>query len=48
MLSDRDLLQLMRAVPVVDPFDPAACEGATINVHLGPLLRQYVSFEPIV
>lgn len=48
MLSDRDLLELLKTAPVVDPFDPAACEGATINLHLGPRVRQYASSEPIV
>lgn len=48
MLSDRDLLRLLEQTPLVEPFDPDNCKGATIDLHLGSRVRQYSSSEPIV
>lgn len=48
MLSDRDLLMLAINNKLVDPFDPKNCEGATINLTLDPLVKRYISKEPLM
>lgn len=48
MLSDRDLRILAVEQEIVQPFLEDNCEGATINLTLDPLVRRYVSEEPIV
>jgi dCTP deaminase len=48
MLSDRDLFKLIKELPVVEPFNPENCKGATINLTLDPLVKKYISNEPII
>lgn len=48
MLSDRDLIALSMQFNLVEPFIPENCEGATINLTLDPLIRMYISKNPLV
>jgi dCTP deaminase len=48
MLSDRDLMFLSVNSQLVEPFDPDNCEGATINLTLDPILKKYISAEPLM
>lgn len=48
MLSDRDLMSLAYNEKLVDPFNPDNCEGATINLTLDPLVKQYISDETLM
>ena len=48
MLSDRDLRKLAFAQGIVSPFNPKNCEGATINLTLGNVVRKYASTEAII
>lgn len=48
MLSDRDLFVLATESDLIDPFNPEYCEGATINLTLSPIAKQYTSNDPIV
>ncbi|MFC4769462.1 dCTP deaminase [Effusibacillus consociatus] len=47
MLSDRDLHKLAIEQEIVKPYDPARCEGATINLTLDKTVLKYISNEPI-
>lgn len=48
MLSDKDLRILAAKHRLLEPFVEENCEGATINLTLDPMVKQYVSDEPII
>jgi dCTP deaminase len=48
MLSDRELKELATTHQLVDPFVPANCKGATINLTLDAKIKQYISDKVIV
>jgi dCTP deaminase len=48
MLSDRDLYKLAVENNLLEPFIPDNCEGATVNLTLDPIIKKYISNEPIV
>lgn len=47
MLSDRELLKLAQESELISPFNQEYCEGATINLTLSPIAKQYSSDELI-
>lgn len=48
MLSDRDLYKLATEQKLITPFIEENCEGATIDLTLGPILKKYFSDDPII
>ncbi|WP_100400616.1 dCTP deaminase [Bacillus sp. FJAT-44742] len=48
MLSDKQLDALARSDKFVNPYNPDNCEGATIDLTLDNLIKEYVSDEPII
>lgn len=47
LLSDKDLIQIIKEQDVVNPLVMENCKGATYNLTLDPIIKRYVSKEPI-
>ncbi|MFC4618554.1 dCTP deaminase [Camelliibacillus cellulosilyticus] len=48
MLSDRDLIKVIREKDVVLPFLVENCKGATIDLTLDPMVKRYKADDPII
>mgnify|MGYP001352864797 FL=1 len=48
ILSDRDLFKLASEQNFISPFIEENCEGATIDLTLGPKVKKYSSDDPII